>query len=408
MEDRKHALLSPSASERWLSCPGSVALCAKLPTPASSKYADEGTAAHELARRAITENKPCSEYLGQTIFVGGETGFVVDAQMAEDTQVYVDHVKGYLGWKHWAVETKLDLSLFVKDCFGSADFWAYDPVTRRLKVADLKFGKGVIVEPYQNSQGMMYALGVVVFVMTKLFKDKAFTAVNALIGEIDITIVQPRAFHEEGPVRTWQTTGIDLMFWARAVLMPGAVRTESINATLEAGDYCRFCPALAVCPENAKNALAIAQTGFKDPVLPSPEALTPEQIVQVLKAADLFNAWADQVKAYAQYKLEQGEQLPGFKLVEKRANRKWIEESIAAAALEKFLGDDAYEKSLLSIAKAEKELKRRGISADAALQGLWEKPEAGVSIAPESDKRPSVAPGIEVRSGFLEGVEFLQ
>ena len=44
-----HAKLSPSAASRWLNCPGSVALCATLPTPPSTYYADEGTAAHALA-----------------------------------------------------------------------------------------------------------------------------------------------------------------------------------------------------------------------------------------------------------------------------------------------------------------------------------------------------------------------
>ncbi len=47
-----HALLSPSSAERWMQCPGSVALSYGAPD-SSSEYADEGTAAHELAAMCL-------------------------------------------------------------------------------------------------------------------------------------------------------------------------------------------------------------------------------------------------------------------------------------------------------------------------------------------------------------------
>ena len=50
-----HAKLSPSAASRWINCPGSVALCATLPKPPSTFYADEGTSAHALAEKCILE-----------------------------------------------------------------------------------------------------------------------------------------------------------------------------------------------------------------------------------------------------------------------------------------------------------------------------------------------------------------
>ena len=45
-----HAKLSPSSAERWMTCPGSVALSEGY-ADRSSAVADEGTAAHELAER---------------------------------------------------------------------------------------------------------------------------------------------------------------------------------------------------------------------------------------------------------------------------------------------------------------------------------------------------------------------
>ena len=43
-----HAILSASASHRWLMCPPSVRLCEQFPGDGASEYAAEGTEAHEL------------------------------------------------------------------------------------------------------------------------------------------------------------------------------------------------------------------------------------------------------------------------------------------------------------------------------------------------------------------------
>ena len=48
---RPHAALGASTAHRWMSCPGSVRLAAGIDVPAST-YAEEGAAAHMLARSA--------------------------------------------------------------------------------------------------------------------------------------------------------------------------------------------------------------------------------------------------------------------------------------------------------------------------------------------------------------------
>ena len=45
--EKKHSILSPSSSSRWLKCPGSVRLTKDMENPTSS-YAEIGTEAHEL------------------------------------------------------------------------------------------------------------------------------------------------------------------------------------------------------------------------------------------------------------------------------------------------------------------------------------------------------------------------
>ena len=54
----KHAKrFSPSAAERWMTCPGSVTACLDLPNESSS-YADEGTAAHYMAEQLAKKPLP--------------------------------------------------------------------------------------------------------------------------------------------------------------------------------------------------------------------------------------------------------------------------------------------------------------------------------------------------------------
>ena len=43
-----HAILSASASHRWLMCPPSVRLCEQFPGDGASEFAAEGTEAHAL------------------------------------------------------------------------------------------------------------------------------------------------------------------------------------------------------------------------------------------------------------------------------------------------------------------------------------------------------------------------
>jgi len=72
-----HAKLSPSAAERWMTCPGSVPLSIGMPDKTSA-YAEEGTQAHELAERMLKH----------------EAGAVTpDVDMFNNVLVYVKHIE---------------------------------------------------------------------------------------------------------------------------------------------------------------------------------------------------------------------------------------------------------------------------------------------------------------------------
>jgi len=388
MSDKKHARLSPSASSRWINCPGSIKLAEQCPTPPDSVHAKEGTFAHGLAEKCLLNETDAQDYIGKHGFVGGER-FDVDTEMAEAVQEYVEHVRSHEG--EMFVEKKFKLPWVHKDLSGTNDACTYDEKNKTLYVYDYKHGKGVAVEVDWNSQLMIYGLG-------------ALHSLKKVVDQVVFVIVQPRAYHADGPIRSFTLDSVALTHWGLHVLKLACARTEEDNAPINPGTHCKWCPAAGVCSEKAKAAMAVAKTTFDQPVLPNPSELTGIDIAKVLGVAEQFSGWVDEVKNYAYSMLEQGKPIPGYKLVSKRANRKWSNEERAAQTLLSAMGPDAYKKKLVSPAQAEKAIKKLGLSPEAILQGLVYKPEAGLTLAPTTDKRKAVS----VISPFIDDMDLLQ
>jgi hypothetical protein len=117
---------------------------------------------------------------------------------------------------------------------------------------------------------------------------------------------------------------------------------------------------------------------------------------EMLEQAPLIEEYLASVRALAQQLLENGEPVPGFKLVQKRATRQWVDVDEAQAALvalvlkEAGLGfedTELMETKLVSPAQAEKALKKRKIELPDELVVAV---SSGTTLAPESDPRPPV------------------
>jgi len=169
-----HAKLSASGSHRWAHCPGSVKAEEGI-ADRSSIAADEGTAAHELAELVLTHGGACHDWIGKRLIESN--AYTVDQEMADYVQQYVDYVKSHSGQHEY--EQLVDFSEWVPGGFGTADALVLDGNT--LRVIDLKYGKGVQVDAFENTQGLLYALGAM--------SDYEYIAE---IEKVVICIVQPR------------------------------------------------------------------------------------------------------------------------------------------------------------------------------------------------------------------------
>lgn len=124
-----HALLSPSASKRWLSCPPSARLNAKLLDrfgERSSSFAEEGTKAHSLAELKLRkELGELNDFRYKALRTAmGE----IPAERERITDRYVDEVleRFYAARQRTPdaqlyVEQRVDMSRWAKDCWGTSD-----------------------------------------------------------------------------------------------------------------------------------------------------------------------------------------------------------------------------------------------------------------------------------------------
>jgi hypothetical protein len=393
----EHAKLAPSDAKRWLNCPGSIRMSEGI-VEEPSAYAAEGSLAHWLVETTLKNGDTSTALIGPLgnktsslglIVPGISNDIAVDQEMIDYTQEYVDLVydDNLLVGGKIEVELETDLSWLYPGGFGHADAAIGEPFGT-LHVYDLKYGKGVLVDPEWNPQQMLYALGV-------LGPDN-----SRMYSHVELVIVQPRIQTARGTVRRWTISVEELYKWAKEVKAKAALTADPL-APLCVGPWCSesFCSAMAVCPEMALTAVSSAVDDFSlvEPiesvvsniVLPHPSALTVVQQAKVHDFIKLLSPWAKAVEADLKAKMESGVYVPGKKLVlSKGGKRKWKDAEKMKTVLAQ-LGDAIYtERKLKSPAQIEK---IKGVNKK-ALANYWEKPEPKNVVADEEDPRPPVQP----------------
>lgn len=387
-EIRPHSELGASICHRWWNCPGSVKLSRGYPNR-QTEDARKGTAAHEVAELCLRFHKNAEEYVGKKI---DETAIEFTAEMAENVQFYLDDCRATPGGDGLtAVEVKFDLEVLGPPApmFGTADFVAYRAASKKLYVKDYK--NGYLHVPATSPQLKYYAIGAALW----LGPTKPVT-------EVEVTIVQPNGSTEA--VRRVTYTVPELVEWAKE-LVARAKLTQMPDAPLQAGAWCRFCPAAVDCPARASEALAVAQIEFADGVALSDtmpdevRLMSGERKAEILTKAALLEGWLKDVRQSAFDDLKRDpNSVPGWKLVDKRPVRSWRDEQEAATAIRR-LGADPYSTEVISPAQAEaavaetlpgKTKKARTVAAKEALAGFVQSVSSGPTLAPEADPRPAL------------------
>ena len=359
-------IVGGSTAKRVIACPGSVKLVQQMPPKPSSKYADEGTLLHNAIADVLGQGTPPASHVGTSYQGVTLTEELYHEKLIPALQA-LDEVDPHKEME-FQVEAVVGFGDALPDVFGSADL--IGRIGRRAVVLDWKFGSGVAVDVEENAQAMFYAAAAMRTDATKW----AFKGAE----EIELVIVQPA--HAPNHVKRWVTTPGRILNFERELF--AAVKTALMpNAPLASGDHCRWCAAKPVCP---------SLTGAVDrAVRTSVKALDVDQIAAYLRDADVLEQWLGDLRALAQTMMEEGVRVPGYKLVPKRATRKWADDDKAKTALSE-LGlkdEELMQTTLLSPSKVEKVLKKRKINLP---RDLVVSVSTGNTIATVDDPRPEV------------------
>lgn len=240
--EKAHAKFSASGSERWLNCPGSIALSEKAPPQLESKYALEGTEAHSCLE--VVMKNDCSDAVIKVLRKQ------YPDQMVNHAIAFYDQIVALLPvGSSLLCETKVSLDFVEEDMFGTVDSAIVD-LFGVLWVIDYKYGAGRVVDPEENTQMIYYALGIA-------------HKYNFNFEKVRLAIAQPRIIHKKGFFRHWDLEVPQLMEWTEK-FKDGVKRCKDPFAELKPGRWCFFCPAQSICPAVEDRAYEEAQTDFDE------------------------------------------------------------------------------------------------------------------------------------------------
>ncbi len=422
-----HANLGASSTNRWMNCTASPSLIDSLPShfsQESSIFAEEGSAAHFLAeymlkhqsrfvfgdeeQDALRHNwkglviaKPANPNLEDQwnqeddyAFYGrgpfGEIdvdpishahptlNFPVTEEMEAAVFMYVETIMGFM-------DAAVDPSLRIETRVAPLAI-VTDKVGGEVWVIDFKYGKGVKVTAPFNTQAMFYAAGAL-----ELEAARHCHTWDAN-DRVHVVIVQPRVeFADGSSISHWTTTAAEILEWSRVDLQAAVDQSRDENLSeYKAGSYCKWCPAAALCPLLQAQALETAREAFADDLveLPYSEAGTVELILphgdddpalsEALKIAAVLENWTKKVRLMADSRQRVGGKIPGFKMVRKRTNRRWINETDVMQMVRTECGGDPEEqaKAFIRKMKSPTQMEKAGFDKD-TIDALTEKPRDG-------------------------------
>ena len=357
-------IVGGSTAKRVIACPASVKLVQQIPAKdVPNEHADRGTLLHNVIAEVLEYKLHPEEFLGTKYNDQVLTEELIHEKLDPALAAFKEVGFEYTG-DNYMVETRVGFGDFMPGVFGSTD--VLGRIGNRAVVLDWKFGDGVLVDAEENYQLLFYAAAAMRTDAAKWVFDGA--------EEIECIIVQPPE------IRRWTTTPQRVALFEQE-LRRAVAESQTEAPRLDAGDHCRWCAAKPICPKMTGQVERVLQTKL--------QALPIDQIAAQLEQADTIENYIKDLRALATQMLENGQAVPGYKLVAKRGTRQWVnEDEVHTWYNTRFNNvDDIYERKLKSPAQLEKVLKKVKVELPSELVVSI---SSGSTLAPESDSRPAV------------------
>lgn len=382
-----HALLSASGAERWLTCTPSARLEQQFPDT-TSEYAKEGSLAHAIAelkcRKHFTEPMSTRKFNSELKKLQSDS--LYKEEMLQHTDTYVDYISGIIhsfdSPPYVAFEKRLNLTAYIPEGFGTADCIVIG--NKKMHVIDFKYGQGVPVSAERNKQMMLYALG-------------AYTEYGFLypIETVQLSIVQPRL----DSISEFEISIGALLGWGISI-KDKAIQAFSGDGEYVQGDHCKFCRAKSLCRARAEFNTSLEEYNYMKPPL-----ISNEEVGQILEKAQHLAKWVKDLEDYALTACLGGELIPGWKAVEGRSNRAFIDVDAAFEVLKKNGFDEAmlYERKPITLTATETLVTKKKFNE--LLTDYVNKPPGKPTLVSEKDKREAITPQAKAEEAFKEPLQ---
>lgn len=376
----QHALLSASASSRWLVCTAAPRYEEQFPE-STSEYAIEGRLAHSICELKLLKKFTVS--ITQKAFTTRlnklKKEALYNSEMDKTSDLYIEHLTEramqFNAAPYVAAEVRVDYSDYAPEGFGTCDCIMIGGDT--IIITDYKHGKGVPVSAENNSQMKLYALGA-------LKKYKAIY--GDTIKRVVLVIEQLRLSEEPS---MWETTVQELTAWGESI-KPIAEKAFTGLGEFVPGEHCRFCRGKAQCKARADMNTAIEE--FKDCVpeekaMPWDNILTDAEVGDLLIRGAELVSWYKDLEEYALNALLKGKEIPGWKAVAGRSNRTFTDQDAALNAVIAAGYDESlvYERRAKTLTELEKLMGKTEFAEKIGQFVI--KPVGKPTLAPISDKR---------------------
>lgn len=363
----KHLTVGGSTAARTLACPGWIEKSKGITPRPAGQAAIDGSMHHEVMELCQKTGTEPNDHAG---LVYTENGFA-RIFIEEDFDLAYSAFNATNALLEEMDIDELEIEPFVQyevdEVGGSTDLLGLSADRKTILSLDYKFGRSP-VKAKNNAQLLFYPMCARRDSKTEdMFKDAE---------TLELVIIQPQS---RTVVDRWSCPIKELDAFEKK-FVAALRKIQSGKALTVAGPHCNYCPSAPYCDTKLKQT---RQASLID----------PKNHADLAKAASLLEQveqWVKDVKEELYLQLSNGVDVEGWKIIEKRASRKWLDADAALAALlaagiEK---GDLTDTKMLTAPQVEAMLKKKKVEFD--LDAHITKISSGTTLAPASHKSDAV------------------
>lgn len=376
MTSGAHCPVPPSSAHVWANCAYSPIMSALFPELTTTEDQADGEATHELAARMV--RAAARGNLGfptetETVGSSAGNGIIVSDEMYQAAHLYAETVADVMratGRFVPRVEERVSLSMIHPAMFGTPDAWLFDDSACHLHLFDFKYGHR-LVEVFENFQLVLYFVGVL-----HLLAQGRPGLLDQMLS-VTFYVVQPRAWHRDGPVRKWTVNAAALRPLVN-MLTSAAEQAFQPEPPCKVGAWCGDCRGRHAC-EPLQRAAYAAYDYTQSPMVAQlpPDALGLE-VMHMRRFVAIAEARLKGLEAEAEALLKQGTRVPFSALEVGKGRETWNVPVSQVVALGEVYNIDLRKPSVITPTQARK----AGIASD-VVAAFTHVPTRGIKIVPD-------------------------